>query len=74
MTAGMHVIAESIPDEMAGLRELVGSRTFLSEEFEDRAGGDGGEEFALGVGPSVGVTGLEQDRPRSHQRDQAMRV
>ncbi len=37
----------------------VGVEAVFAEEFVDAAGGYGGEELAFGIGPVVGVAGLE---------------
>ena len=74
MPAGVHVIAECIPDEPTCLREFIRGRAFLSEELKGRTSGNGGEKFALGIGPVVSVASLKENRAGSHERDQTMCV
>ena len=57
----VHVVGDVVEDGLFGGGPDGRCRGVFAEEFVDGAGGYGGEELALGIGPVVVVAGLEED-------------
>jgi len=67
-------IRERVADNLPRWREGVGRGPVLAEQFEHRPRGDRGQEFALRIGPGIGVTRLQEQRPRRDERNEQVRV
>ena len=52
----------------------VRSKVLLSEQFVHRASPDSRKKLTLGIGPGVGVAGLQQQWTRSDQSYQHVRI
>ena len=74
VAAVMHVVAEVVEDGGSGGGPVGGAEVLFAEELVDGAGGYGGQELAFGVGPRVGVAGLEEERTGGDEGDEEVGV
>ena len=60
VAAVVHVVGDVVEDGLFGGGPYVGVERFFAEEFVDGAGGYGGQKLTFGIGPVIGVAGLQE--------------
>src|ERR1700679_3883119 len=74
VTSIVHVIGEIMKDWLLRSRPYIGIKRVFTKELIYRTGCDSRKELALGIGPVIRVSCLQEQRPWSNQRDQHMRI
>src|ERR1035437_5389404 len=74
VTAFMHGVGKIVQDGLPCRWPHISIKTVLAEHFVNRAGGDGGQEFSLWVGPAIGTACLKKQRAGRDERNQEIGV
>jgi hypothetical protein len=69
VAANVFHVTDGVQNWLGHRRHLVGTQALLAEEPVDRLGRDGRKKLALGIGPRVRVSGLQQHGTRRDQRE-----